>query len=167
MMGEIKVNGGLYCVNYSASGIKGYSAQTNEVLTVDELHQRLGHVSHDRAKFLVTKGLVEGVELKSGDEATVCESCESAKGATKPVTKVREGGRLPAIGDEIHSDLWGPAPVELISWKKYYVSFTDNHSRYTKIYFLHSKDEAFNSYKIFEAWLSTQQKAKVKCLRSD
>ena len=35
MMGEIKVSGGLYRVYYSASGIKAYSVQTNEVLTVD------------------------------------------------------------------------------------------------------------------------------------
>ena len=55
--------------------------QTNDILTVDELHRRLGHVSHERAKLLVKKGLIEGVELKSGDEMTTCESCESAKGA--------------------------------------------------------------------------------------
>ena len=94
-------------------------------------------------------------------------SCESAKGARKSITKVREGGRCPAIGDEIHSDLWGPAPVESINRKEYYVSFTDDHSRYTKIYFLYSKDETFECYRAFEAWLSTQQNAKVKCLRSD
>ena len=47
------------------------------------------------------------------------------------------------------------------------VSFTDNHSRYTKVYFLHGKDDTFDSYQAFEAWISTQQNAKVKCLRSD
>ena len=50
MIGEIKVKGGLYRVHYSASGVEGYSAQTNEILTVDELHRRLGHVSHDRPR---------------------------------------------------------------------------------------------------------------------
>ena len=105
--------------------------------------------------------------MNPDEEPTVCESCESAKGARKSITRVREGGRCPAIGDEIHSDLWGPAPVESINRKEYYVSFTDDHSRYTKIYFLYSKDETFECYRAFEAWLSTQQNAKVKCLRSD
>ena len=116
---------------------------------------------------LVVKGLIEGVELKSRDEVMVCESCESAKGERKSITKIREGGRCPAIGNEIHSDLWGPASVESINRKLYYVSFTDDHSRYTHIYFLHSKDETFDSYCIYEAWLSTQQNAKIKCLCSD
>ena len=83
-----------------------------------------------------------------------CELCESAKGM-QTITKVWEGGWCPAVGDEIHSDLWGKAPVESINHKLYYISFTDDHSRYTNIYF-HSKDEAFIHYWIYEAWLSTQ-----------
>ena len=89
--------------------------------------------------------------MQSGDEATTCELCESAKGMKKAITKVREGGRCPAVGDEIHSDLWGKAPVESINRKLYYISFTDDHSRYTNIYFLNSKDEAFDHYRIYEA----------------
>ena len=167
MIGKIKVKGGLYRVYYSASGIEGYSAQTKEILSVNKLHRRLGHVSHKRAKLLVRKGLVERVELKSDNETSVCEACESAKGERKSVTKVQEGGRCPAIGDEVHSDLWGPAPVESINRKRYYVSFMDDHSRYTNIYFLHTKDETFNFYKVYEAWLSTQKNAKIKSLCSD
>ena len=63
--------------------------------------------------------------------------------------------------------MWGPAPVESINRKKYYVSFTDDYSRYTNVYFLTTKDEAFKSYQIYEAWLSTQHNARIKCLRSD
>ena len=121
LVGEIEVKGGLYCVFYSKTGTEGYSAQINEVLSIDELHCHLGHVSHDRAKLLVKKGLVEGVEFMPDEEATVCESCESAKGVRKSIVKIREGGRCPAVGDKIHSDLWGPAPVESINHKSYYV----------------------------------------------
>ena len=60
---------------------------------------------------------MEGVELKSDDETSVCEACESAKGERKSVTKVWEGGRCPAIGDEVHSDLWGPTPIKSINRK--------------------------------------------------
>jgi len=35
------------------------------------------------------------------------------------------------------------------------------------VYFLTTKDEAFKSYQIYEAWLSTQHNARIKCLRSD
>jgi len=167
VVGEIRVRGGLYRVFSPNSGMGAYSSTTIQTLSITELHRRLGHVSHDRARLLVRKGLIEGVELEPNEEPAVCESCEWAKGERKSVTKVREGERRTAVGDEIHSDLWGPAPVESINHKRYYVSFTDDYSRYTKVYFLHTKDETFDSYRAFEAWLSTQYNAKIRRLRSD
>ena len=53
MIGEVKVKGGLYHVYYSPSGVEGYSTQANEILSINELHRVLGHVSHERAKLLV------------------------------------------------------------------------------------------------------------------
>ena len=47
LIGEVKVKGGLYRIYYSKSGAKGYSVQVNEIMTVDELHRCLGHVSHE------------------------------------------------------------------------------------------------------------------------
>jgi Reverse transcriptase (RNA-dependent DNA polymerase)/gag-polypeptide of LTR copia-type len=168
VIGEIKVKSGLYRVYTSGSKASAYAAETApDTLSVDELHRLLGHVSHDRAKHLVTKGLVEGVMLEAGSEAVVCESCEWAKGTRKQMSKVREDERRTAVGDEIHSDLWGKAPVESINRKLYYVTFTDDYSRYTNVYFLHSKDETFDSYKAYEAWLSNQYGVRIKCLCSD
>ena len=74
------------------------------------------------------KNLVEGVELDLVSKLSVCESCEWAKGERKAITKVHEGQCTTEIGGEIHSDLWGPAPVETINWKLYYISFTDDFS---------------------------------------
>lgn len=98
------------------------------------------------------------------DTITVCEACESAKGEWKSVMKVQESKRCSAVGDEVHFDLWGPAPVESINHKCYYVSFMDDHSQYTNIYFLHTKDKTFDYYQVYEAWLFTQHGTKVKCL---
>src|ERR1700678_315773 len=97
----------------------------------------------------------------------VCESCEWEKGERKAISKIRETERHTTVGEEIHSDLWGPAPVESINHKRYYVSFTDDYSRDTNVYFLHTKDETFNAYQTYEAWLSNQFEAKIKSLRSD
>lgn len=151
----------------SGSKASPYSVNTNEPLSVEELHHHLGHVSHEHAKLLVNKGLVEGVTLDNGSEVVACESCEWAKGLRKSVSKVMEGDRHMAVWDEIHSDLWGKVPVESINRKLYYVSFTDDYSRYTNVYFLCSKDETFKFYKVYEAWLMNQHKAQIKCLCSD
>ncbi len=136
-------------------------------MSIDKLHRCLGHVSHARAKFLVDKGLILGIELDPDSRPTVCESCEWAKGQRKAIRKERATERAAAVGDEIHSDIWGPSPVESINRKRYYISFTDDHSRFTHVYFLSSKDQAFRAYVEVEAWYLTQLGIQLKCLHTD
>jgi len=130
------------------SSTTDFAGRAKEKLSIDELHRTLGHIAHDAAKDLVRKGLVLGVDLDEDSVATVCEACETAKMTRKPIRKVREGDRATAIGDVIHSDVWGPA-------------------RWTAIYLMRTKDEAFEHYKAFEAWLKTQYNVRVKVLHSD
>jgi len=113
-------------------------------------------MSHEAARQLVEKGLVRGVELEADSKPPFCVSCEWGKGYRKGIQKEREGEQATEVGNEIHSDIWGPAPVETINRKEYYVSFTDDHSRFTNIYLICTKDEAFKSYCSYEAWLKTQ-----------
>ena len=167
IIGRIKVKGGLYRVYATRPFEEEYAGKTKEVLSLDELHRRLGHVAHERAKLLVRKGLVEGVELDPDSKLSICESCEWAKGERKAMAKTRERPRTSAVGEEVHSDLWGPAPVESIGHKQYYVSFTDDYSCYSNVYFLNAKSEAYTAYQYYEAWLKTQHNVRIKTLHSD
>ena len=116
VIGEIRVRGGLYRVLASGTKASAYTThEDEESLSLDELHCRLGHVSHDQAKLLINKRLVEGVKLEGSGERVVCESCEWARGNRKQVSKVREDKRHTAVGEEIHSNLWGKAPVKSIN----------------------------------------------------
>ncbi|KDQ11297.1 hypothetical protein BOTBODRAFT_95671, partial [Botryobasidium botryosum FD-172 SS1] len=94
-------------------------------LTLTELHCRLGHISPDIARRLVNDGIVHGITLSEGT-AEFCESCAHANPVSKGFPKERSSDRASTIGDLIHSDLWGPAQVESLGGKKYYVSFTDD-----------------------------------------
>jgi hypothetical protein len=49
----------------------------------------------------------------------------------------------------------------------YYVSFIDDYSRKTWIYFLKSKDEVFSKFKEFKALIENLFERKIKILRSD
>jgi transposase InsO family protein len=49
----------------------------------------------------------------------------------------------------------------------YYVSFIDDYSRKTWIYFLKSKDEVFSKFKEFKALIENLSERKIKILRSD
>src|ERR1700678_1487854 len=88
VIGEIEGKGGLYRVYSSNGASQAQVADEKETVSIDELHRRLGHVLHERIKFLVKKGLVKGIELDPGVEATICESCEWAKGQRKQVSKI-------------------------------------------------------------------------------
>jgi 5'-3' exoribonuclease 2 len=49
----------------------------------------------------------------------------------------------------------------------YYVSFIDDYSRKTWIYFLKAKSEVFGKFKEFKALVENLSKKKIKVLRSD
>ena len=42
----------------------------------------------------------------------------------------------------VHSDLWGPAPVVGANGARYFVLFVDDHTRFSWLYLLASKDQA-------------------------
>lgn len=71
------------------------------------------------------------------------------------------------MGEEVYSNLWGPALVKTTNKKKYFISFTDNYSRYTIIYLIPKKSYTFESYLKFETWLHTQHGLRIKKLHSD
>jgi len=81
LLAEIQKGNGLYRTYIPHSEGDDYAAKVSEVLTIDKLHRRLGHVGHDAARILVEKGLVKGVDLDLESKPTVCESCEWEKGA--------------------------------------------------------------------------------------
>ena len=67
----------------------------------------------------------------------------------------------------IHSDVCGPMPSTSLSGYVYYVSFIDDYSGKTWVYFLKSKDEVFGKFKEFKSLIENLSKRKIKKLRSD
>ena len=59
--------------------------------------------------------------------------------------------RAKKILELVHSDVFGPAKVPSLGKSVYYVSFIDDFSRNTWIYFLKKKSEAFDRFKEFKA----------------
>jgi len=129
---------------------------------------RMGHISPGIARKLVENGLVTGVRIEDSPDGVVfCESCVYAKATRKPIPKQREGERSTEFGGEVHSDLWGPAPVATLRGRRYYVTFTDDKTRMTYFHLLRRKSETLAAYKDFEAEIDTQHGARVKVLHSD
>jgi hypothetical protein len=136
---------------------------------LERFHRCMGYISFPIAKSLVKNKYITGVRLEytPTDHKIFCESCVYAKATRKHVPDVREGKRAVEFGGEVHSDLWGKSPVESKGGKLYYVTFIDDKTRLTHLYLLRKKDETFDAYKKYEAWVETQMSKKVKILNSD
>ena len=71
------------------------------------------------------------------------------------------------ILDMIHSDVCGPMATTSLGGYVYYVSFIDDFSRKTWIYFLKGKNEVFDKFKEFKALVENLSEKKIKIFRSD
>jgi SET domain-containing protein len=67
----------------------------------------------------------------------------------------------------VHNDLMGPFPHSSISKARYVLTFIDDYSHYTWVYFLRQKFEVFEHLKDFKALVKTQTGKKTKILRTD
>eukprot|EP00253_Pinus_taeda_P036710 PITA_36710 len=77
------------------------------------------------------------------------------------------GKRTKQILELVHSDVFGPVKVPSLGKSVYYVSFIDDFSRNTWIYFLKKKSEVFDRFKEFKALVENQTEKKIKVLRTD
>ena len=167
-VGEIPLVNGLFQVKRHHSKIFAGAARANKTMSMDELHCRLSHITPLLIQEIMAKGMVEGVKLDPEQQHMgQCESCEYAKATWWPIGKEHEPKHCKNLGDEVHSDLWGPSPVQTPSGKSYYVLFTDDHTHYTHLYLQPAKSNTFKLYKTCKSWLKTQHNATIKCLQSD
>ena len=67
----------------------------------------------------------------------------------------------------LYTDIGGPITPPSVGGANYYVTFTDDFSRTTWIYFLKAKDECLGRLKELTRLLQTETGLKVKRIRSD
>jgi hypothetical protein len=80
-----------------------------------------------------------------------------------PSGVTREKGIL----ELVHSDVFGPVIVPSLGGSMYYVSFIDDFSRKTWIYFMRKKSKVFEKFKEFKSLVENQTDKKIKVLRTD
>ncbi|KAJ0851519.1 putative RNA-directed DNA polymerase [Helianthus annuus] len=128
-------------------------------------HRRYGHVNMDTLIKMENKGLVFGLPkiTKDGD---VCEGCVSGKQSRKAFQKKTTWQASKPL-QLIHSDICGPMRTESIGGCRYFITFIDDYSRKTWVYFLKFKSEALNFFKAFKTLNERQSEHLIKTLRTD
>nr|GFB76768.1 hypothetical protein [Tanacetum cinerariifolium] len=125
-------------------------------------HCRLAHIGKTRMQKLHSEGLLENIDDESFDK---CESCISGKLTKKPFNKNTE--RATDLLALIHTDVCGPLRHVSRKGASYFLTFTDDFSRYGYVFLLKHKHEVFETFKVFKAEVELQLGKKIKALRSD
>nr|GFC11130.1 retrotransposon protein, putative, Ty1-copia subclass [Tanacetum cinerariifolium] len=85
--------------------------------------------------------------------------------ARKPYTHQVE--RAKDLLGLIHTDVCGPFKIMSRLGASYFITFTDDFSRYGYVYLLKHKHEVFETFKVFQKEVENQLGKTIKLLRSD
>ena len=100
-------------------------------------HYRLGHIGVKRMKKLHVDGLLESLDA--------CEPCLMGKMTKTPFSGTME--RATDLLEIVHTNVCGPMNIEARGGYHYFLTFTDDLSRYGYIYLMKHKSETFEKFK--------------------
>ena len=103
---------------------------------------RLGHPN-----FRIVRQVLSKFQLPISANKTLamCPACSQAKSHQLPFNSSTFVAYRPS--ELLFSDVWGPSPTVSFSGNKYYVSFVDVYSRFTWLYPIQAKSDAFHVLK--------------------
>ena len=155
--------GGLWYMNRSAPDQAGGLAcmvteEGKETMAMIH-HCRMGHISFDKM-YKVFPDVMRGVDKNK----LKCDACEYAKHTR--ASYVSKGLRSITPFMLVHSDVW-TCPIVSINGMKYFVTFIDCYSRMTWVYLMRHKDEVFQCFKNFYAYVKNHFNVQVQVIRTD
>ena len=128
-------------------------------------HRRFGHVGEQNLQRIARERLVRRFDYDLSNKIGFCETCVGGKHHRTPfgssTTKTTEALEL------VHSDVCGKMQVKSLGGAEYFLTFTDDKTRYTWVYILKTKDQAFDCFRQWKALVEKQSKRKLKTLRTD
>ncbi|KAH9781356.1 hypothetical protein KPL71_008429 [Citrus sinensis] len=128
-------------------------------------HFRYGHLSFGGLKTLQQKNMVVGLP-QFEQPSQLCEECIFSKQHRDKFPKGKSW-RTKKVLELVHSDLCGLIKPTSNGGKRYFISFIDDFSRKTWVYFLQEKSEAFTAFQMFKALVDREADSQIKILRTD
>ena len=134
-MGTIPMVNGLYClVNI---GNESFSYHANIIagkITISEVHQKLGHISHSAIRNTISTRQITRIELDMDLKPEFCNLYAKAKSARLPFPQ-KSDSCVENCGEKVHWDLWGPTLVRSLSRNYYGATCMNDHTHKNKFYF--------------------------------
>jgi transposase InsO family protein len=111
---------------------------------------------------LHSDGLLTSFDFESYE---TCEACLLGKMTKAPFTGLPE--RVLDLLELIHIDVCGPKSTTARVGFQYFITVTDDFSRYGYVYLMKHKYESLEKFKEFQNEVENQRGKKIKALRSD
>ena len=116
-------------------------------------------------KSLAGGNLVERFDYNSSCDLGFCESCIGGKQHRNPFeSSERQTEDLLGL---VHSDVFEKISDKSIGGAQYFLTFTDDKSRYTWVYIIKTKDQVFQCFLEWKVLVEKACKKKIKTLRTD
>ncbi|KAK1591798.1 hypothetical protein Q3G72_013860 [Acer saccharum] len=127
--------------NHVCYSLQGF--QERRKLSKNEINLRLGNGTIKR---LVCDGPLSDLKV---DDLPTCESCLEGKMTKR--TFSAKGARATECLGLIHTDVCGPMSIQARGGYEYFITFTDDYSRFGYVYLMRHKSDAFDMFKAFKA----------------
>ncbi len=153
---------GLFILNLDDASIYNVSAKRlwpNDLSPTYLWHCRLGHISEKRMKKIHGDGLLTSFDFESYG---TCQACLLGKMTKSPFSGLSE--RATDLWELIHTDVCGPMSTIARGGYHYFITFTNDFSRYGYVYLMRHKSETFEKFKEFQSEVENQRGKKIKAL---
>ncbi|KAM1376156.1 hypothetical protein ACFX2F_037926 [Malus domestica] len=157
---HLETNSGMH---YIENGNTSKPKRAREEVNQEKMwHLKLGHVNLEKIRKMSKD---EYIRPLGNDQMGNCECCLKGKMTKSPFTG--KGERATEILGLIHTDVCGPMSTTSRGGFSYYITFTDDHSRFGYVYLMKYKSESFERFKEFKNEVEKQTGKQIKTLRSD
>lgn len=161
-----ELSSNLYAVkNYVPQSVY-LSPKSCKINCIHYWHRLLGHRDPSAIKDMVSQRLVEGIVLVDCGCLRQCDVCMKAKFSRLPFPK-KSLTTTTSVLELIHTDVCGPMQTESHGGMRYFVTFIDDYSRYSMVYFIKRKSDVFKRLKYFLALGYNKFQRFPKKIRSD
>ena len=157
---SLSLHHGPLCDSSSANSVVGCKHDRMNLSSFMLWHKRLGHISKQRLERLVRDGVLSNLDFSDFETCVVC-----LKGKITAKTRKEKIDRCGSTLDLIHTDICGPLTPTALGCHKYFITFTDDFSRYGYVQLIHEKSDSINVFKAFKAKVELQLGKPIKAVK--
>ena len=147
----------VFTTQLSFTPAQAFIAQLNNPIL---WHNKLRHPTSN-----VVSQVMQSFNLKFSKSSDLCSSCQLAKSHRLPFVLSESKAMKPF--NLVHSDLWGPSPVQTVTGAHYFLLFIDDYSHFTWFYLLKEKAKLFSYFLKFKSLIENQFKETIMALQTD